>query len=112
MIVGKEKDEMTIEEYFRIYEEKKEKFTEFVNTLKKQAEIAEKFTSASYNYEIRNRADDPTKAFVYEWLEIESGGYLYKINTSHNSALANELQLVAVLIFPEEIRGLMEKCEC
>jgi len=103
---------MTIEEFFTIHEEKKEDFAGFVNVLKKQTEVGKKLQTARYHYEIRNRIDDPTKVFTNEWLDIEAGGYRYKINVAYNSALANEQQILAVLLCPNEIQGLIEKCMC
>jgi hypothetical protein len=109
---GKEEREMTIEEKFMMYEEKRKDFAGFVKVIKKQSEVGKKLKTADYHYEVKSRAYDPTKYFTNEWLEIEADGYRYKINAAYNSALANEQQLMAALICPEEIQGLIEKCEC
>lgn len=112
-IKRKEEDGMMeLEKRFMLYEEKRADFAGFVAVLKKQTEIGKKLKSARYNYEIRNRVCDPTRFFANEWLEIEVGGYLYKINAAYNSALTNEQQLLTVLLCPEEIQGLIEKSEC
>lgn len=103
---------MTIEERFMMYEEKREDFAGFVELMKKQTEVGKKLKSASYHYEVKSRAYDPTKYFTNEWLEIEAGGYRYKINAAYNSTLTNEQQLMAVLMCQEDIQGLIEKCEC
>jgi hypothetical protein len=103
---------MTMDEKFMLCEEKKEDFEGFAGIMRQQTEVGKKLKSASYQYEIRNRLDDPTKYFANEWLEIEAGGYRYKINAAYNSALANEQQLLAVLFCPEEIQGLMEVTTC
>ena len=100
---------MTIEERFMQYEEKREDFAGFVELMKKQTEVGKKLKSAGYHYEVKSRAYDPTKFFTNEWLEIEADGYRYKINAAYNSALANEQQLMAVLMCPEEIQGILEK---
>lgn len=103
---------MTMDEKFMLYEEKKVDFEGFANVMRQQTEVGKRLKKASYNYEIRNRIGDPTKYFANEWLEVEVGGYCYKINAAYNSALANEQQLLAALFCPEEIQGLIEKCEC
>jgi hypothetical protein len=103
---------MTIEEKFVMFEEKREDFAGFVDLMKNQTEVGKKLKSASYHYEVKSRAYDPTKHFTNEWLEIEADGYRYKISAAYNSALANEQQLIAVLMCPEDIQGLIEKSEC
>lgn len=108
----KEEMRMQVENMFMLHEEKKVDFEGFVNIMKQQTEVGKKLKAASYCYEIRNRIDDPSKVFSNEWLEVEVGGYRYKINAAYNSALANEQQLLAVLLCPDEIQGLIEKCEC
>jgi len=108
----KEDMRMQVENMFMLHEEKKVDFEGFVNIMKQQTEVGKKLKAASYCYEIRNRIDDPSKVFSNEWLEVEVGGYRYKINAAYNSALANEQQLLAVLLCPDEIQGLIEKCEC
>jgi hypothetical protein len=101
-----------MDEKFMIYEEKKEDFEGFANVMRQQTEVGKRLKKASYNYEIRSRIGDPTKFFANEWLEIEADGYRYKINAAYNSALANEQQLMAVLMCQEEILGLIEKSAC
>ena len=70
----------------------------------KQTEIGKRLKSASYHYEVKTRAYDPTKYFTNEWLEMEIDGYRYKVNAAYNSALANEQQLIAALLCPGEIQ--------
>ena len=92
-----------------LYVEKREDFSRVVNIIKFETAIGKMLRSAHYRYEIKKRADDPSKEFVNEWLEIKANGYEYKINVCANSQLANEKQLFAVLCFEEGICGLISK---
>lgn len=90
------------------YLEKLRRFRAFVDIIKICA-IAEGLDWAEYEFAIEQRVDDPSKQFVDEVLHISVHGEYYRINANMNSYAANEKQLLAVLAFPDQIRGLMSK---
>lgn len=94
-----------------LFLEKLEDFDRTVKLIKWDTAIGKRLRSAHYRYEIRTRKDDPTKTYAEEWLEVKTDGTFYKINVTCNSALANETQLFAALLFPDQICGLISKEE-
>ena len=98
-----------MKDYELLYCEKMQDFSRVVKIIKSETAVGKQLQSAYYRYEIRKQVDDPSKEYVNEWLEIKANGYLYKINVSCNSQLANEKQLFAVLCFEEGICGLISK---
>lgn len=90
-----------------MYLEKGEDFDRTVKLIKWDTAVGKRLRSAHYRYEIRQRHDDPTKTYAEEWLEVKTDGTFYKINVTCNSALANETQLFAALLFPDQICGLI-----
>lgn len=93
------------------YQVKAWDFGKFADLIKWNTAIGKKLRSARYRYEVKPRADNPQLTFVDEWLEVKTGGYLYKINVCRNSQLGNEIELINVLIHPGLIRGLISKEE-
>lgn len=94
-----------------MYDEKKWDFGKFVEMIKWNSAIGKSLRSAKYLWEVKIRADNPQLTFIDEWLEIKANGYFYKINVCKNSQLANEMQLMFVLLCEEKIQGLICKEE-
>jgi len=93
------------------YEVKKADFKNFAHLIKWETAIGKGLVHAKYDYEIKARADDPTKYFGNEWIEVRTHEYEYKINVSKNSQLENEKQLLNAILCPDRIIGLLEREE-
>lgn len=93
------------------YQVKAWDFGKFAELIKWNTAIGKLLRSARYRYEVKPRADNPQLTFVNEWLEIKTGGYLYKVNANHNSQLGNEVALINTLLHPGLLQGLISKEE-
>lgn len=93
------------------YEVKQWEFGKFAELIKWNTAIGKLLRSARYRYEMKPRADNPQLTHVEEWLEIKTGGYLYKISANRNSQLENETALMDVLLHKAYIGGFISKEE-